>query len=57
MDSPRLPEPLLQRQREFLGFLRARLGSEDAAQDALQSAYLKAIEKAGMVREDESTVA
>ena len=35
MDSPRLPEPLLQRQREFLGFLRARLGSEDAAQDAL----------------------
>jgi RNA polymerase sigma-70 factor (ECF subfamily) len=58
MNQPRrLPEPLLERQREFVGFLRARLGTEEAARDALQSAYLKAMEKAHTVRDDESTVA
>jgi RNA polymerase sigma-70 factor (ECF subfamily) len=56
-EATRLPEPLLERQREFVGFLRARLGTEEAARDALQSAYLKAMEKAHTVRDDESTVA
>ena len=56
-DAARLPEPLLHRQREFLGFLRARLGTEDAARDALQSAYVKAMEKADTIRDDESAVA
>jgi RNA polymerase sigma-70 factor (ECF subfamily) len=56
-EAMRLPEPLLERQREFIGFLRARLGTEEAARDALQSAYVKAMEKAGTIRDDESTVA
>ena len=56
-DAVRLPEPLLKRQREFLGFLRARLGSEEAARDALQAAYLKAIEKAHTIDDEESTTA
>jgi hypothetical protein len=29
-EATRLPEPLLERQREFIGFLRARLGTEEA---------------------------
>jgi RNA polymerase sigma-70 factor (ECF subfamily) len=56
-DGARLPEPLLVRQREFLGFLRRRLGTEEAARDLLQAAYLKALEKAATVRDEESTVA
>ena len=56
-DAVRLPEPLLLRQHEFLGFLRSRLGSEDAARDALQAAYLKAIEKAQSIDDDESRIA
>lgn len=56
-EAARLPEPLLERQREFIAFLRAGLGSEEAARDALQSAYLKAMEKADTIRDDESTVA
>jgi hypothetical protein len=32
-EATRLPEPLLDRQREFLGFLRSRLGTEEAARD------------------------
>lgn len=56
-EANRLPELLLARQREFLGFLRARLGSEEAAREALQAAYLKAIEKGSDLRDDESAVA
>ncbi len=56
-EATRLPEPLLHRQREFLGFLRSRLGTEEAARDALQSAYVKAMERAATIKGDESTVA
>src|SRR6267143_6348388 len=56
-EATRLPEALLDRQREFLGFLRSRLGTEEAARDVLQSAYVKAMEKADTIRDDESTVA
>ena len=37
----RLPEPLLHRQREFVGFLRSRLGTEEAARDAYARAALR----------------
>jgi RNA polymerase sigma-70 factor (ECF subfamily) len=56
-DAAQVPQPLLDRQNEFLGFLRARLGTEEAARDALQSAYVKALEKAHAIRDDESAVA
>ncbi len=41
----------------FLGFLRARVGSSDLAEDVLQTAYVKAIQGADTIRADESTVA
>ena len=42
---------------DFLAFVRARVGSEAEAEDLLQAAYAKAVEKAGTIRDDESSVA
>ena len=56
-EAAHVPQILLDRQSEFLGFLRSRLGTEEAARDALQSAYVKTLEKANGIRDDESTVA
>ncbi|HEY2472965.1 MAG TPA: sigma-70 family RNA polymerase sigma factor [Terracidiphilus sp.] len=41
----------------FLGFLRSRVSDPAAAEDMLQSAYLKAIEHGGELRDTESSVA
>ena len=41
----------------FLGFLRARLGTPDAAEDVLQDAYVKALQGADAIRDGESAVA
>jgi RNA polymerase sigma factor (sigma-70 family) len=50
-------EQLVALKSEFLGFVRARVGSEAEAEDLLQAAYLKATEKAETIRDDESVVA
>lgn len=50
-------ERLLALKGDFLRFVRARTGSDAEAEDLLQAAYVKATEKAGAIREDESTVA
>ena len=42
---------------KFLGFLSARLHDKGAAEDVLQSAYIKALEHGFEIRDDESTVA
>ncbi len=42
---------------KFLGFLSARLHDKAAAEDVLQSAYIKALEHGFKIRHDESTVA
>jgi RNA polymerase sigma factor (sigma-70 family) len=42
---------------KFLGFLSARVEDKAAAEDILQSAYLKAIEHSSEIREAESSVA
>jgi RNA polymerase sigma factor (sigma-70 family) len=42
---------------KFLGFLAARVEDKTAAEDILQSAYIKAIEHGSEIRDDESTVA
>ena len=44
-------------QAKFLNFLTARVEDRAAAEDILQSAYLKAVEHGSEIREDESTVA
>jgi len=42
---------------KFLSFLASRVEDKTAAEDILQSAYIKAIEHGSEIREDESTVA
>lgn len=48
---------LAERHSRFLQFLRARIGDPATAEDILQAAYLKAIERGAQLREAESSVA
>ncbi len=48
---------LLVRRREFLGFLQRRVSSAALAEDILQSAYLRALERSGELRATESSAA
>jgi RNA polymerase sigma-70 factor (ECF subfamily) len=59
-DAVRLPDSLERitaHQSKFLSFLSARVEDRAAAEDILQSAYLKAVEHGSEIRDDESTVA
>jgi RNA polymerase sigma-70 factor (ECF subfamily) len=55
--SPEAMSRLLASRQQFLGFLRKRVGSDETAEDILQSAFVKGMEKGGSVRDDESVVA
>lgn len=48
---------LLHQEGRFQAFLRRRLGSADCAEDILQSAYLRSLEKGAQVRDEENIVA
>lgn len=48
---------LLKNRRAFLGFLEARLGNRQLAEDVLQSAMLKSLDKLTRIRKDERAVA
>lgn len=48
---------LVANHRTFLAFLERRVGSRDVAEDLLQDAFVKGIERAGGLRDDESAVA
>jgi RNA polymerase sigma factor (sigma-70 family) len=50
-------QSLLSRRNEFLGFLEKRVGSRATAEDILQSAFVRGIERGGEIREQESVVA
>jgi RNA polymerase sigma factor (sigma-70 family) len=50
-------QSLLSRRMEFLGFLEKRVGSRATAEDILQSAFVRGIERGGEIREEESVVA
>ncbi len=50
-------ERITSQHARFINFLTARVTDRAAAEDLLQSAYLKAIERGGEIRDDESTVA
>jgi RNA polymerase sigma factor (sigma-70 family) len=52
-----LPPEILANREQFLRFLERRLGRRDAAEEILQAAYVKAMEKAATVEHEESTVA
>ena len=48
---------LVANHRTFLAFLERRVGSRDMAEDLLQDAFVKGIERGGELRDDESAVA
>jgi RNA polymerase sigma factor (sigma-70 family) len=48
---------LVDSHRRFLAFLRHRVGSEAVAEELLQAAYVRTLEKGGELREGESAVA
>jgi RNA polymerase sigma factor (sigma-70 family) len=48
---------LLSSHREFLAFLERRVGSRDVAEELLQEAFLRSIDKGGAIRDGESSVA
>jgi RNA polymerase sigma factor (sigma-70 family) len=52
-----VPPEILENREQFLRFLERRLGRRDAAEEILQTAYVKAMEKAATVEHEESTVA
>lgn len=62
-DSPLLPETpaaierLVANHREFLAFLQSRVGSRAVAEDILQDAFVRGIDRLGTLRDEESAVA
>ena len=60
MPQPALPDPLaplVENHRRFRAFLEKRTGSREDAEEILQSAFVKAIEKGDTLRDGESVVA
>jgi RNA polymerase sigma-70 factor (ECF subfamily) len=50
-------EDLVKHHRKFLRFLEVRVGDRAVAEELLQAAYAKSVEKAGAIRDRESAVA
>ena len=50
-------EKLLASREQFLAFLRKRVNSSEVAEDLLQTAFVKSMEKGGTVRDEETIVA
>src|SRR4051794_13893898 len=48
---------LLANHRRFLDFLTARVGRREDAEEILQEAFVRGLQKAGEIRDDESAVA
>lgn len=48
---------LVESHRQFLGFLERRLGDRALAEDLLQDAFVKTLEKSEEIRDDEAAVA
>jgi RNA polymerase sigma factor (sigma-70 family) len=55
--APDVVTVLVDHHRRFLRFLEARAGSRAVAEDILQAAYVKGIERGGELRDTESAVA
>ena len=55
--APEVVEVLVNRHRQFLSFLERRVGSRAAAEELLQAAYVKGLERGGGLRDGESAVA
>ncbi len=48
---------LLEHREKFLGFVQRRVESREVAEDILQNAFVRGLEKGGELREEESAVA
>lgn len=48
---------LIANQRRFLDFIGARVGSREDAEEILQSAFVRGLQKAGEIRDEETAVA
>ena len=60
LDSRLAPEAarvLLENRARFLGFLEGRVGSRALAEEVLQDAYARAVERGGQLRDEETVVA
>jgi len=57
MPTPPVVAILVANHREFLRFLERRVGDREAAEDILQKAFVKGVEAATTLREDQSAVA
>jgi RNA polymerase sigma-70 factor (ECF subfamily) len=55
--SPEVIQRLVQGHRQFLSFLERRVESRAVAEDILQSAFVRGLERGGEVNDDESAVA
>ena len=55
--SPGIAAKLVESHRQFLSFLERRLNDRALAEDILQDAFLKTIEKESEIRDDDSAVA
>ena len=55
--TPEVIDVLVERHRRFLQFLEPRVGSRAAAEELLQAAFVKAVERGGELRDAESAVA
>jgi len=55
--SPEILRSLVDNHARFLAFLERRLGRRDLAEDILQDAFVRGIDRAGTIREGESATA
>jgi RNA polymerase sigma factor (sigma-70 family) len=55
--NPDLTQQLVDHHRQFLGFLQRRLGDRALAEDILQDAFVKSLEKPFEIRDETSSIA
>ena len=55
--TPNLINVLVSNHRRFRAFLERRVGNVEDAEDILQAAFLKSVEKGDAIRESESVMA
>ena len=55
--SSGIPELLVENHRRFLSFLTPRVGNAADAEEILQAAFVKSVEKSGSILDEESVVA
>lgn len=55
--SPAVVQALVENHRRFLGFLEKRVGSREAAEDILQDAFVRGLERAGQLETSQAATA